>query len=195
MKIANWLSGLLDQLLNGYIFYKTGGIAGVIFTIAIAIVYWRLPSTLYEAQLLLKKTFFVLICLLLSILIVIINGMHIARTGQYQHLAAWLTIASLYPISLLLFPFGFLVCFYSGKIFDRSLVKLQVITRWLCCCTSSKRKRKERRVRIQTQPMESAQHQRFLHRHECLSLAILSLRYPTPMSLRSSVLSLRLLHH
>lgn len=97
-----------------------------------------------------------LVCLLLSVLIVMvafINGMHVARTGQYTHLAAWLTIASLYPISLLLFPFGFLVCFYSGKMFNRS----SVIIRWLCCCTSSKCKQKERRVRIQAQPVESTQ--------------------------------------
>ena len=153
------LSGLLDQLLNGYIFYETGGIAGIIFTIAIVIVYWRLPSTLYEARLLLKKTFFVLLCLLLSILIVMvafINGMHVARTGQYQHLPAWLTIASLYPISLLLFPFGFLVCFYSGKMFNSSTLK-RAITRRFCCCTSCKCKQNRRRVRIQAQFVESTQ--------------------------------------
>ena len=153
------LSGLLDQLLNGYIFYETGGIAGVIFTIAIAIVYWRLPSTLYEARLLLKKTFFILLCLLLSVLIVMIafiNGMHVARTGQYQHLAGWLTIASLYPISLLLFPFGFLICFYSGKMFNRSSVK-HTISKWLCSCTKCKSKQKKRRVRIQAPIVESTQ--------------------------------------
>ena len=150
------LSGLLDQLLNGYIFYETGGIAGIILTIAIVIVYWRLPSTLYEARLLLKKTFFMLVCLLLSILIVMvafINGMHTARTGRYQHLAAWLTIASLYPISLLMFPFGFLVCFYSGKMFNKNSIK-KALTRCFCCFASHKHNKKERRVRIQAQPAD-----------------------------------------
>lgn len=158
------LSGLLDQLLNGYIFYETGGIAGVIFTIAIAIVYWRLHSTLYEARLLLKKTFFMLLCLLLSVLIVMIafiNGMHAARTGQYQHLAGWLTIASLYPISLLLFPFGFLICFYSGKILI--LIDLQSNIQYLSgsvvvrSAKVSKKNNKKRRVRIQAPIVELTQ--------------------------------------
>ena len=191
------LSGLLDQLLNGYIFYETGGIAGVIFTIAIAIVYWRLPSTLYEARLLLKKTFFMLLCLLLSVLIVMIafiNGMHVARTGQYQHLAGWLTIASLYPISLLLFPFGFLICFYSGKMFNRSSVK-HTISKWLCSCTKCKSKQKNAGYVSKHQLWSRPKHQRFLHRHECLSLAAHSSRCPTPMSLQSSVISLRLPYH
>ena len=43
------------------------------------------------------------------------------QLGQYQHLAVWLTVASLYPrVEADKEPkFGFLVCFYSVKMFNK----------------------------------------------------------------------------
>lgn len=43
------LSGLMAQLFHGHIFYESGGIIGIVLLIAIAVVYYRLPITLYEA--------------------------------------------------------------------------------------------------------------------------------------------------
>lgn len=83
--------------------------------IAIAIVYYRLPVTRQEARLLVKKTFVVMVCFLLSVIIVVIAlsiRMITAKTSLYQHFAIWFSVGITYPISLLFFPVGYLLCFY-----------------------------------------------------------------------------------
>ena len=62
--------GLVDQIMNGYFFYVTTGILGLIMIIVIVIMYCKLPPTLREARLLLKKTFIILICLLLYVAVI-----------------------------------------------------------------------------------------------------------------------------
>ena len=54
------LTGLLDQLLNGYVFCISGGVIGIVLLIAVAVVYSRLPLTLREARLLLRKIFVII---------------------------------------------------------------------------------------------------------------------------------------
>lgn len=84
------LSGLLAQLFYGHIFYESAGIVGVILMIAVAVVYYRLPVTLQEARLLLKKTFVVMVCFFLYIVTVVVglsSGMVSAKTGHYQDFA------------------------------------------------------------------------------------------------------------
>ena len=115
------LSGLLAQLFHGHIFYESGGIIGIILMIAIAVVYCRLPVTLHEARLLLRKSFVMMTCFLLYVVIVVIAlsiRMITAKTSSYQHFAIWFSIGITYPISLLLFPVAFLLCFYPvSKLF------------------------------------------------------------------------------
>ena len=93
--------------------------------VVLAVAYCRLPASLREAWLLLRKTFIVLVCLLLYILLKVITLCIRIYTGKkdlYQHFYIWVLYAIAHPISLLVFPIGFLLCFYSIKAFG-----------WKCC--------------------------------------------------------------
>ena len=139
------LTGLLDQLLNGYVFYVFGGVIGIIMFVAVAVVYSRLPLTLREARLLLRKIFIIVICFLVSIVIVLITlSMRVitATTKVYQLPAIWLTVAIAFPIGLLLFPIAFLFSFYPvGKTFKLCYEKI--------CCKKDKPVHNKPRVRFQ----------------------------------------------
>ena len=149
------LSGLLAQLFYGHIFYESAGIIGIIFMIAVAVVYYRLPVTLQEARLLLKKTFIVMGCFLLYIVIVVIglsSGMISARTGHYQHVAIWLSIGITYPISLLLLPVAFILSFYPVSKICRFAVCAKA--RRCCCflCDRHDRQKSKRTVSLLQKP-------------------------------------------
>ena len=137
----------MAQLFHGHIFYESGGIISIILMIAIAVVYCQLPVTLHEARLLLKKTFVVMICFLMYIIVVVIAlsiRMITAKTSNYQHFSIWLSIAITYPTSLLLFPVAFLLCFYPvGKLCKSILCEKM---RRFPCCLSMKQKTKNKRV-------------------------------------------------
>ena len=155
------VSGLLSQLLYGYIFYESGGIIGIVLMIAIAVVYCRLPVTLHEARLLLKKTFVVMIGFLLYIIIAVFAlsiRMHTAEKGQYRHYAIWIIFGITYPISLLLFPIAFLLSFYPIGKFCKHLKNARD---WKCCCFqcnyTAKQKPKKCDVHFQQQPVYSTQ--------------------------------------
>ena len=108
--------GFVDQFSNGYVLYFIHGMAVLILTVSIVVTYLRISTSLVEARLLLKQTLFVLICLLVRILVILLAFVHeiyVQSTGYHQPMAIWLFIAVIYPSSLLLFPFGFLLCFYS----------------------------------------------------------------------------------
>ena len=113
-KLTN--SGFLNQL-SSYLPILIVGIVGIVLTVIIVVAYYQLPSTLREAWLLLRKIFIILACLLLfTTLVVNILGIriHSAKTNQYQHFSVWVFYAMSQSISFLVFPFGFLLCFYSG---------------------------------------------------------------------------------
>ena len=151
------LSGLLAQLFHGHIFYESGGIIGIVLMIAIAVVYYRLPITLQEARLLLKKTFIVMVCFLLYVIIVVIAlsiRMITAKTSNYQHFAIWFSIGITYPISLLLFPVAFLLCFYPVSKLFRCAVCAKVQKCFCFFCDKHKAGSK-RVVRFQQQPAYS----------------------------------------
>ena len=151
------LSGLLAQLFHGHTFYESDGIIGIILMIAIVVVYCRLPVTLHEVWLLLRKSFIVMTCFLLYVVIAVIAlsiRMITAKTSSYQHFAIWFSIGITYSISLLLFPVAFLLCFYPvSKLFRCVLcVKAQECLCFLC---DKHKARNKRAVRFQQQPAYS----------------------------------------
>ena len=108
-------TGLLDQLLSGYVFFVFGGVISIIMLIAVAVVYSRLPLTLREARLLLRKISTIIVCFLVSIITVLIalsRRVVTATTKVYQLPALWLTVAIAIPLSFMLFPIAFLFSFY-----------------------------------------------------------------------------------
>ena len=115
------LTGLLNQLLSGYMCYVFGGVIGVIMLIAVAVVYSRLPLTLREARLLLRKISVIIVCFLIftGIVLIALSMRVVTATAKaYQLAAIWLVAVIAFPISLLLFPIAFLFSFYPvGKAF------------------------------------------------------------------------------
>ena len=142
------LTGLLDQLLNGYVFYIFGGVIGSVMLIAVAVVYSRLPLTLREARLLLRKISIIIVCFLVFIIIVLVAlSMRVitATTKAYQRPAVWLIVAVAFPIALLLFPIAFLFSFYPiRKAFN--LFKGKISCRF---CKKDKPVHNKPRVRFQ----------------------------------------------
>ena len=145
------LSGLLAQLFHGHIFYESGGIVGIVLMIAIAVVYCRLPVTLQEARLLLRKSLIVMTCFLLYVVVVVIAlsiRMITAKTSSYQHFAIWFSIGITYPISLLLFPVAFLLCFYPVSKLFKCAVCTEV-QKCFCFFCDKHKARNKRAVRFQ----------------------------------------------
>lgn len=82
----------------------------------IAITYCRLQSTLKEVRQLLRKTFVILVCLLMFIafnVITIFVRIYSTKHSLYTHFSEWVIHAVAQSISFLVFPLGFLLCFYS----------------------------------------------------------------------------------
>ena len=97
-------------------FCISGGI-GIILLIAVAVVYSRLPLTLREARLLLRKIFIIIVSFLVFFIIVLLTlSMRVitATTKVYQLPTLWLVVAVAFPIGLLLFPIAFLFSFYKS---------------------------------------------------------------------------------
>ena len=104
-------SGVFDQVMNGYVLFIIQGL--IILTFGIAIVFTNLCKTpsLGEARLLIKKTLIVLSCLLVRILVIVAAFVIQFSAGHRKVVALQVCMAIAYPISLLLFPFVFILCF------------------------------------------------------------------------------------
>ena len=59
------LTNLLQQILSGYVFSVLGSVISIVMLIAVAVVYSRLPLTLREARLLLRKISIIIVCYLI----------------------------------------------------------------------------------------------------------------------------------
>ena len=109
-------SGLINQILNGYVFYVSGSIIGLVLLIGIAVLYCRLPRTLgNESRLLLKKTFFVIITFVANIVITVfalLTRVTAGVTKHYNFPVIWYAFAITFPISMLLFPIVYMICFF-----------------------------------------------------------------------------------
>ena len=112
---------------------------------AVATVYCRLPKTLQESRLLLKKTFFVMVFFFVYIAVQVFcftNRIITVETGAHQYFAVWLIVAITYPASLLLFPLAFVFNFYSTSELCRAT---------LCCYKCVKMKSRTKQS-VQRQP-------------------------------------------
>lgn len=139
------LSGLMAQLFHGHIFYESGGIIGIILMIAVAVVYYRLPVSLQEARVLVKKTFAVIVCFIVTVMVVVFAlsiRMITAKITHYKHFAMWLAVGVTYPVSLLLFPVAFLVSFHPFRCGLHTCSKARECVSFFCCNCGYKRKYK-----------------------------------------------------
>lgn len=139
------LSGLLNQLVHGYIFFVANSIVGIILMMAVAIVYCNLSVTLPESRQLLKKTFFVLVNFFLYVILrtfAFAYRMTTLKKHYHQHIAMWYAVGISYPVGVLLFPIAFVVSFYPVH-------KLYRSARALKCFRCKKKKRS---VHFEQQP-------------------------------------------
>ena len=140
------LSGFLNQIFNGYLLFISNGIIGIVLTIAVAIVYCRLPLSLQESRLLLKRTLFVMLFFFAYSIIQVFslsNRIITADLTHYEHFAIWFTVGVTYPLSLLLFPIAFLFSFYPIK---------KLLRATLCARCAKRKPTNRQRVRIQQRP-------------------------------------------
>ena len=96
--------------------YMAVGIVGMTVSIVFMVVYFRLANRYTEAQLLLKQTLFVMIFQFFHILTAIYSltvRLHTLLTRQYHIYGLWFIHALNIPIGTLIFPLGYLLCFYS----------------------------------------------------------------------------------
>ena len=110
-------SGLPEQVTS-YSLILAVGMIGLILMVFIAITYRQLPKALKEVRLLLRKTFIIAACLVAFIafhVITIFVRIYSTKHTQYKHFSMWVVHAISQSISFLLFPLGFLLCFYSVR--------------------------------------------------------------------------------
>jgi hypothetical protein len=107
-------SGLPEQVTS-YSLILAVGVIGLVLMIFIVITYRQLPKALKEVRLLLRKTFIIAACLVAFIafhVITIFVRIYSTHHTQYNYFFMWIVHAISQSISFLLFPLGFLLCFY-----------------------------------------------------------------------------------
>lgn len=139
-------AGLLNQLFNGYIFYVSGSVIGLVLLIAVSIMYCRLPITNNESRLLLRKTFSVIITFLVNLVIMgfaLAARVTAAKEKEYEYPAIWISFGITFPISLLLFPMAYFFFFSFGN-------KARELLSFVCICFRRREHRRHRgRARIE----------------------------------------------
>ena len=106
-------SGLINQILNGYVFYISGSIIGLVLLIGIVVLYCcSLDGLSSDSKLLLKKTFVVIITFVANIVITVFALLTRVTAGvekSYHIPVIWYAFAVTFPISILLFPIVYMI--------------------------------------------------------------------------------------
>ena len=115
--------GLQNQMIF-YGIYDIVGIIDIIASLIFAVVYCRLSTEFKEARRLLRQTLILMLFQFVHTLIVLFQTIMRIYTGSTHHniYALWITYAVVSPSRQLLYPVGFLVCFYPVKSMLRRLL-------------------------------------------------------------------------
>ena len=115
--------GLKNQMIF-YGIYDIVGIIDIITSLIFVVVYCRLSTEFREARRLLRKTLILMLFQFVHTLIVLFQTSMRIYTGTKHHniYALWITYAVVSPSRQLLYPVGFLVCFYPVKSMLRDLL-------------------------------------------------------------------------
>ena len=107
-------SGFVTQMVF-YSLYMLVGIVGIAASLVFAVFYCKIPK---ESRKLLKETLHVLIFRFIHIIIIMHNlsvWLYTPISRCHQHYGLWSADAVTLPIGVLVFPFGYLLCFYPVK--------------------------------------------------------------------------------
>lgn len=118
--------GMRDQMIY-FGLYEAVGVIGLVTSIVFSVIYCKLASSLKEAKSLLKKTLILMAFQLGYVLIVQLQlavRLYTGLTGYRQNIGLWFMHAFIIPNGQLIFPLGYLVCFYPvGKMVFGSITK------------------------------------------------------------------------
>ena len=107
-------SGLVTQVVF-YSLYMLVGIMGTAASLVFAVIYCKIPK---ESRKLLKETLYVLMFQVIHIIIIMYNlsvRLYTLIFQRHQYYSLWSADAFTLPIGMLVFPFGYLLCFYPVK--------------------------------------------------------------------------------
>ena len=106
-----------------YGMYMALGFAGIVASLIFSVVYFKLATSFRDVRRLLKRTLCVLVFKFVHILLILCSvacRLYTLQFRRHQLYGLWLTHALSVPIGVLLFPFGYLLCFHPvGKIVQR----------------------------------------------------------------------------
>ena len=134
--------GLEDQVIFGYGFSIISGIVGVFATIALLVLYCRIAQHFPEAKKLLLRTLILVIFLLAFVLVIslaLVVRLYTAITGRHQTYSVWIMHGVAIPICHIIFPVGYLICFYSWNWFRWTTLKRAAMKNWKCCFACCKK--------------------------------------------------------
>ena len=118
-------SGFVTQM-TFYSLYMSVGVVGMVASIVFAVIYCKLSR---ESRHLLKKTLYVLIFQFIHIIIIMYNlsvRLYTLISRRHQHYGLWLADAFTIPIGVLVFPVGYLLCFYPvNKVYSKLMACLK----------------------------------------------------------------------
>lgn len=109
--------GMRDQMIYFGLYWAVGAI-GIIINITFSAIYHKLTGTVKEARKLLKLTLILMgfqLCYITIVTLQLAVRLYTAISGSQQHIALWFMHAIIIPNGQLIFPVGYLICFYSVK--------------------------------------------------------------------------------
>ena len=109
--------GLVPQMVF-YGMYLTVGIVGIAASLVFTFVYCNIASSFRKVRFLLKRTLYVMLFQIFHIVIISFNLSVRAYTLHSRHdkvYGIWLADAFTIPIGVIIFPLGYVLCFYPVK--------------------------------------------------------------------------------
>ena len=137
--------GLEDQVIFGFGFSIISGIVGVFAIIALLVLYCRIAQHDFpEAKKLFLRTLILVIFLfafILAMTLAFVIRLYTAINGRYQTYSVWIMHGVATPICHIIFPVGYLICFYSWNWFRWTTLKRAAMKNWKCCFACCKKTR------------------------------------------------------
>ena len=91
------------------------GVVGIAASLIFSVVYFKLATSFREARHLLKRTLYIMVCKFIHILMIMCSftcRLYTLQHKRHQLYGLWLAHALTIPIGVLVFPLGYLLCFY-----------------------------------------------------------------------------------
>ena len=118
-------TGMMIQM-TFYSMYMFLGVAQIIASLVLLIVYCKLANHFKETRTLLKRTLYVLLFKFVHILLIlcsVVCRIYTLKTRRHQLYGLWLLHALSVPLGVLVFPLGYFLCFYPVGTIAQTMYK------------------------------------------------------------------------